>query len=204
MPFVAKCDFCGKAHRCRDTSHGKSINCKQCEVSFIAVDPQRKQTAPINTPNLPPRRKRTTKIRQKSKSFDTDESVSAGWESYWTSKRLLIAFGSGAVICGGVAYFGTPFIPVQIQRVLIVCAAASMFLARHQFGRYKIRAEIESFGGQVDSIRWRPFQGAFFSRGWHVNRYYTFYTVLYREQDGRKKDGMCGVSLIFGTRWDWD
>lgn len=204
MPFVAKCDFCGKAHRCRDTSHGKSINCKQCEAPFIAVDPQRRQCESIDTAKLPPRRKRRAKLKQKSESFDSGESDLSASETFWTSKNLMLVLGGCGVVFGAVAYFATPFIPEVMRRVMGLCAGVCMFVAHHQFCRYKIRAEIESFGGQVDSIQWRPFQGAFFSRGWHVQRIYTFFTVLYRERDGSKKDEMCGVSWIFGTRWDWD
>lgn len=204
MPFVAECDFCGKPHRCRDTSHGKSITCKQCEVPFIAINLQRSQPDVIDTRKLPPRRKRRAKPKQQSASFDTDEMALAASESFWNSKNLMFVFGGCAVVFGAAAYFATPFIPELIRRVMALCAGASMFLAHHQFCRQKIRAEIESFGGQVDSIRWRPFQGAFFGRGWHVQRIYTFFTVLYRERDGLPKDEMCGVSWIFGTRWDWD
>lgn len=205
MPFVAKCDFCGKAHRCRDTTHGKSIDCKQCENLFVAMDTQLQEAAYMEAPHqLPPRRKRRKKPKQPSESFETDESASPEKQSRWNLKNLTLIFGGCAAICGVIVYSQAAIVPDLARKVLTLCTMACLFVAHQQFCRYRIHAEISSFGGQVDSIHWRPFQGVLFSRGWHVQRIYTFFTVQYRERDGRKKEEMCGVSWIFGTRWDWD
>ena len=73
------------------------------------------------------------------------------------------------------------------------------------YNRRRIREEIEGYGGTVDRIQWRPFQGLFFSTGWtRRRRRIHFYQVTYADRDAQRRSGLCAVSPWGGTAWDDD
>jgi hypothetical protein len=99
-----------------------------------------------------------------------------------TSSRLLMITVGGFVI---LTLIGRPFL-------------------FDYYSRRTIREEIESYGGTINRIQWRPFQGWFFSTGWtRRRRGVHFYYVTYTDRDAQRRSGLCAVSL-WGTRWDDD
>ena len=78
------------------------------------------------------------------------------------------------------------------QGLLLPILSALAFLltigfpfARDYYFRRRIREEIESYGGKIESISWRPFQGAFSTRGWHRSKSSRYYTVKYTDRGGK-------------------
>jgi len=96
------------------------------------------------------------------------------------SSQRKLALVAGAMIGLGIVGFivWTFFLTTVLNLMLVplalvalvalVCSPPLMFVLTDAWYRWSIRTEIESTGGTLHRIRWRPFQGKFFSRGWKV------------------------------------
>ena len=93
-------------------------------------------------------------------------------------------------------------IDAELRRWFFVVGAVLLYVAHDLFCRAQIYAEIASYEGTVHRIAWRPFQGAFFTRGWRNKRRYRFFHVWYEDRDGQQRAELCGMSLLFGSSWD--
>lgn len=196
MPFIARCTYCGTEHRCRDRAHGKTIRCRECAHGFVAQN----VAASERGLSLPTRRRRQKSAKKKS------SEVPEGKTSQPLLTRRSIYIGCCLVALtsfGASLLFANPLGPAM-RKALQAVAAVATYVVYDQYNRQLIQSEIESLGGHVESISWRPFQGAFFSRGWGRQKIYRFYCVRYRERDSTEKSELCGVNLLLGLRWDWD
>lgn len=195
MPFIAKCDACRHPHRCRDSSDGKRIRCRACESTFVARM-KVAETEASSTASGKVRRRRRAKVAETESPRETNRSIS----------RFHLCLGTGAL--GILCVVSTIVMGRRVETIwrlgFMAIAALSFHFVYDQYCRHRIRTDVEHGGGTIEKISWRPFQGAFFTRGWTRSRSHRFFGVKYRDRDGRRQSGLCGVSLIWGTNWDWD
>lgn len=135
-------------------------------------------------------------------------AVTTAYAAASTGRKLAIAIAAmvGLGIAGFIAW--TFFITTVINLVLIplvfLCSPMLMFFLTGAYYRWWIRTEIESLGGTIHSISWRPFQGRLFTRGWKLGRSCRFYQVTFKDRQGREQSELCGISLIRGAVWGDD
>ena len=126
-----------------------------------------------------------------------------------TSSREVYSWGAATLLLGVV---NVVLLVVATSghlvatNLYVACAMVTVlgianFTVCDQFYRRRIRQEIESYGGRIKRIAWLPFQGMFFSKGWKRER---CYQVSYTDRDGQNKSDLCGISLIWGSRWGDD
>ena len=200
MAIEITCD-CGKGYRLSDDKAGKRFKCRDCGTlirvpSAVADDPEFGDGDEETLGEPLPVRRRSQSASGSGKKKSRRKSSG--------SKRPLIIGGVIAVvalIAGAFAYASLKFSPQQLKVLGGAVAAVAYFVLYDQFCRYRIRGDVASYDGTVQSISWRPFQGAFFTRGWGRGKHAKFYEVSYTDRDGRTQH--CLVCCHwFGTNWD--
>lgn len=204
MSIEVTCD-CGKGYRLSDDKAGKQFKCRDCEA-LIRVPQANEDDSEFSGTDeetqgesLPVRRRSknasgTGKKKSRKKSSGSTSS----------SKRPLIIGGVIAVVAlvgGALAYASLKLSPQQLKVLGGAVAAVAYFVLYDQFCRYRIRSDVASYDGTVQRISWRPFQGAFFTRGWGRGKHAKFYEVSYTNRDGRTQHSLVCCHW-FGTNWD--
>ena len=204
MAIEITCD-CGKAYRLNDDKAGKRFKCRDCGTLIQVPEPSADDSEfgdgeeeAMGEP-LPVRRRSTTASGSaKKKSQKKSSSSTSG------SKRPLIIGGVIAVVAlvgGTLAFASLKLSPQQLKVLGGAVAAVAYFVLYDQFCRYRIRGDVASYDGTVQSISWRPFQGAFFTRGWGRGKHAKFYEVSHTNRDGRTQHSLV-CCRWFGTNWD--
>jgi len=151
-------------------------------------------------------KRRSKRKRSNSQSDDSD----APQRLHWLPSQTILLRGSLIVgqilnvigICWAMVT-SSPLLIITVGGFVILTLIGRPFLFDY-YSRRTIREEIASYGGTVNRIQWRPFQGSFFSTGWtRRRRGVHFYDVTYTDRDAQRRSGLCAVSL-WGTRWDDD
>lgn len=128
-----------------------------------------------------------------------------------SQRKLVLAIGAmiGLGFVGFIAW--TFFLTTALHLMLVplalvslLCSPLLMFVLTDAYYRRWIRTEIESLGGTLQRIRWRPFQGSFFTRGWKLGRSCRFYQVTFQDRQGRQRTELCGINVIRGAVWGDD
>ena len=210
MTISVTCE-CGEEYRLSDDKAGKQFECRVCETRLRVPKPGRLDEAPLDHSDgeqvpvavevVAPRRPKSKNDAAKKRGRkNTDQNTGS------SSRRTMIGLGVGLGI--GIAllvWFAFA------QGLLIPILSALTFLltigfpfARDYYFRRRIREEIESYGGKIEYISWRPFQGAFFTRGWHRSRSSRYYTVKYTDRTGQSQTDLCAMSLWGGSVWGDD
>ncbi len=101
-------------------------------------------------------------------------------------------------------FFLTAAVSLLLVPLSLLCSPPLMFLLTDAYYRWWIRTEIESLGGTIKKIVWRPFQGALFTRGWKLGRGCRFYQVTFTNRRGREQVELCGISFLRGAAWGDD
>ncbi len=134
--------------------------------------------------------------------------ITSAYSAASSSRKLALAIGAmiGVGVVGFVVwtFFLTTVINLLLIPLAFVCSPLAMFVLTDAYYRWWIRTEIESLGGTLHSIRWRPFQGKFFTRGWKLGRSCRFYQVTFKNRQGREQSELCGINLIRGAVWGDD
>jgi hypothetical protein len=83
-------------------------------------------------------------------------------------------------------------------QVLLVALGAAIVIRilSHFVDRARIRDEIQSKGGRVISIRWKPF-----GRGWFFEKNERHYSIVYLDRSGATVSTDCKTSLFTGVYW---
>ncbi len=204
MAIEVTCE-CGKGYRVSDGKAGKRFKCRDCGtlIQVPEADDDHSEFGdtdqePMGEPLPVRRRSKSASGSAKKKSRKKSAGSTGG------TKRLLFvggAIGVVALIGGGLVYASLKFSPQQMQVLGAVAGALAYFVMYDQFCRYRIRSDIASYDGAAQSISWRPFQGAFFTRGWGQGKHAKFYEVTYADRDGRTQHSLVCCHW-FGTNWD--
>lgn len=93
--------------------------------------------------------------------------------------------------------------PLMLLLKMATFGAVFFLIMPDQGSRWRIRSDVEKFGGTVQSISWRPLEGLPFTRGFGLGLRVPerFYEVHYTDRDGQSKCILLG-SDRFGTNWD--
>lgn len=204
MFFNAYCDFCDHRHRCRKETLRKTINCRQCGQPFVA-EPGKSDVDALR--DYQPKRRRR---KDSTPEFDALESCKSSHENKSTRKDIGLWCGPIILfVAACTALYAWKFDPQSGQVIYKVSIGLVVFgssLLLDSYYRRRIIAEIESYGGEVEKIRWQPWQGMIGTRGytwsWRRRRL-KFYQVDYIDRDNKAQSGLCGISLFWGTDWDW-
>ena len=120
------------------------------------------------------------------------------------NKRWLLIGGVIAVVAmigGGLALAGPRLTPQQIKLFGWPIGGLAYFILYDRLCRSQIRSDVEGYDGTIQTISWRPFQGAFFTRGWGRGKHARFYEVSYTNRDGRTQQSLVCCTWL-GTNWD--
>lgn len=204
MSFLAYCDFCDYQHRCRKKTRGKTISCRQCGQPFVA-EPGQSDVDSLRSYQPELRRKKDSP--PEIQLLESDLSVN---ESDQLKKTFSLWCAGGClIIAAGLAIYGWTVDrasgPVMFRFSFGFLLVAVTFVLDWHY-RCRISAEVESFGGVVHRIRWQPWQGMIGTRGYSWSwrrRKLKFYQVDYVDRDGKSQSGLCGISWLCGSDWDW-
>ena len=202
---------CGEEYRLSDDKAGKQFECRVCETRLRVPKPGRLDEAPLHhseeehEPEVDeveaPRRSKsksgTTRKRGQKSSVQTTAS-----HSRRTLIGLCVGLGIGIALLVWFAFAQGLLIPILSALTFLLTIALP--LAKDYYFRRRIREEIESYGGTIEYISWRPFQGAFFTRGWHRSKSSRYYTVRYTDRAGQSQSDLCAMSLWGGSVWGDD
>ncbi len=208
MAIELTCD-CGKGYRLNNDKAGKRFKCRDCST-LIQVPSADDNDSEVSETNdevtgelLPVRRRAGTKSGSAKKKSRKKSSASTSG----SKQPLIIGVAIAAVVLiGGSIAYASLQMPRQqftyLFRILLsVGVALAYFVGYDQLCRHRIRYDVESYDGTIQSISWRPFQGAFFTRGWTQGKHAKFYEVSYKNRDGQTQHSLVCCHW-FGTNWD--
>lgn len=210
MTISVTCE-CGEEYRLSDDKAGKQFECRVCETRLRVPKPGRLDEAPHNHSDGEPDPETDEEVAPRRPKSKSDAAKKRGQKKTnlnagSSARRKMIGFGVGLGI--GIALLVWFSIA---QGLLIPILSALTFLltiglpfAKDYYFRRRIREEIESYGGKIESISWRPFQGAFFTRGWHRSKSSRYYTVQYTNRAGQSQTDLCAMSFWGGSVWGDD
>ena len=210
MTISVTCE-CGEEYQLSDDKSGKSFNCRVCETRLRVPKAGRLDEATFDSHDIEsdpdaeefaePRRSKskseTTKTRTQKKTVQN-----AGFSSRRTMIGLCVGLGIGIALLVWFALAQGLLLP--ILSALAFLLTIGFPFAKDYYFRRRIREEIESYGGKIESISWRPFQGAFSTRGWHRSKSSRYYTVKYTDRGGQAHSDLCAMSLWGGSAWGDD
>jgi hypothetical protein len=78
----------------------------------------------------------------------------------------------------------------------IVLAAIAVRVAFHFFDKNRIQQEVETRGGRVVSIKWKPF-----ARGWFFEKNERHYDITFIDGSGETICTTCKTSFFTGVYW---
>lgn len=213
MPIQVACT-CGKKLAVKEEFAGKKGKCPACRRLLSIPKPESQEKSPDDW--------------EQGSRFWRGEESSAEWElgsRFWrgdgsslgstnmetrrmstkavgSHRPLIIGVGITvvALIGGGIAFASlTPTLP-QLNVLAFTMASVAYSVGYDQFCRYRIRCDVEVYNGTVQSISWRPFQGALFTRGWTRGKHAKFYEVEYTDRYGEAQQSLVCCHW-FGTDW---
>jgi hypothetical protein len=209
---------CGKEYRLGDDKAGRRFDCRECRTEVRVPQPEMEatripdligaeeveETSPVRF--VPASKRRSKRRRSDSEDDDREPSPRSRW---LPSKTVLLGASLivGALLIVVGVCWSTQSLPqlrmIAVIGLVILASIGGPFLIDY-YNRQRIREEIEGYGGTINRIQWKPFQGMFFSTGWTRQRQGRFYDVTYTDRDGQRRSGLCAVSPWGGTRWDDD
>lgn len=208
MAIELTCD-CGKGYRLGDDKAGKRLKCRDCgtliQVQCVGDNHSEvsEMSDQVTGEVLPVRRRVGTKsssAKKKSRRKSSRNTI-----SHQRSLIICVVIATVVLIGGGIAYASVRMPRQQFNVLLKILlssgVALAYFLGYDQLCRHRIRNEVESYDGTIQSISWRPFQGSFFTRGWTQGKHAKFYEVSYTDRDGRTQHSLVCCHW-FGTNWD--
>lgn len=227
MPFVARCKSCGRKHRCRDQSHGKTLRCRDCKTEFAAKKITVRRNKPSEAATATSRLKPEAKKKPRSETAEHAKKIAAQGpelpsvpkieerntksgsgllDRLWETGEVIPGAKKTYIIVmmvGLVSLLAYCIFYQQLSRkpwfteYLLVVGGVSA-LAYDQFCRARIREEIKYYDGRIKSISWRPWYVTFDS--WGRERGYRYYQVRYFARNGDKKSDIVGMSIL-GSDW---
>lgn len=209
MTISVTCE-CGEEYRLSDDKAGKSFACRECQTRIRVPTPDRLESSSVESDDSefgdleefePSRRVKSKKAVGQKRSPRSSDTASKS-RVRRTMLGLSVSLGIGVVILIGWAIAQGQLLPMLSGLTLLLSVAFPF--AKDWYFRRRIREEIESYGGTVQYISWRPFQGAFFTRGWSRSRQSRFYKVIYTDKNGRSQTELCSMSLWGGATWGED
>jgi hypothetical protein len=209
MTIPVNCE-CGAEYRLSDDKAGKSFNCRECQTRIRVPRPNALESSSIDDHDseFSKLEEFESGRRTKSKSLAAKKRRPKASDSQINSRvrrtilGLSIGLGIGVVFLIGWAVSQGQLIPMLSGLTFLLTIVFPF--AKDWYFRRRIREEIESYGGTVEYISWRPFQGAFFTRGWKRSRQSRFYEVIYTDKSGRSQSTLCSMSVWGGAEWGED
>lgn len=209
MTISVTCE-CGEEYRLSDDKAGRSFQCRECQTRLRVPTPDQLESSSVENDDSefgdleefePSRRVKSKKDAGRKRSPRSSDTASTS-RIRRTMLGLSVSLGIGVVILIGWAVAQGQLLPMLSGLTLLLSVAFPF--AKDWYFRRRIREEIESYGGTVQYISWRPFQGAFFTRGWSRSRQSRFYKVIYTDRSGRSQTELCSMSLWGGATWGED